>query len=52
MGTPLAGLHTKERFFEQGECLAQGMTVREAAAERSERVVQPSLPGRLHRLQK
>ncbi len=31
-GTPLSGLHSKERFFEQGECLAQGMTVREAAA--------------------
>lgn len=31
-GTPLAGLHSKERFFEQGECLAQGLTVREAAA--------------------
>ena len=30
-GTPLAGLHSKERFFEQGECLANGMTVREAA---------------------
>lgn len=30
-GTPLAGLHSKERFFEQGECLAKGMTVREAA---------------------
>lgn len=30
-GTPLAGLHSKERFFQQGECLAKGMTVREAA---------------------
>jgi transposase-like protein len=30
-GTPLAGLHGKERFFQQGECLAKGMTVREAA---------------------
>lgn len=30
-GTPLAGLHSKERFFQQGECLVQGMTVREAA---------------------
>lgn len=28
-GTPLAGLHSKERFFQQGECLAKGMTVRE-----------------------
>ena len=32
-GTPLAGLHHKERFFQQGDCLALGMTVREAAAE-------------------
>ena len=32
-GTPLAGLHSKERFFQQGDCLAQGLTVREAAAE-------------------
>lgn len=32
-GTPLAGLHSKERFFKQGDCLAQGLTVREAAAE-------------------
>lgn len=30
-GTPLAGLHHKERFFQQGECLAKGLTVREAA---------------------
>lgn len=29
--TPLAGLHHKERFFQQGECLAKGLTVREAA---------------------
>ena len=49
---PLAGLYAKELCFEQGGCLAQGMTVREAAAEHSERVVQPCLPGRLHRLQK
>ncbi len=32
-GTPLAGLHSKERFFQQGDCLAKGLTVREAAAE-------------------
>jgi transposase-like protein len=32
-GTPLARLRHKERFYQQGECLAQGMTVREAAAE-------------------
>ena len=32
-GTPLAGLHSKERFFKQGECLVKGLTVREAAAE-------------------
>jgi transposase-like protein len=32
-GTPLAGLHSKERFFQQGACLAEGLTVREAAAE-------------------
>jgi transposase-like protein len=31
-GTPLAKLHQKERFFQQGECLAKGMTVRDAAA--------------------
>ena len=31
-GTPLAKLHSKERFFQQGECLAKGMTVRDAAA--------------------
>ncbi len=31
-GTPLAGLHSKERFFQQGDCLAQGLTVRAAAA--------------------
>lgn len=30
-GTPLAGLHHKERFFQQGECLAKGLTVRQAA---------------------
>lgn len=30
-GTPLAGLHHKERFFQQGDCLAKGLTVREAA---------------------
>lgn len=30
-GTSLAGLHHKERFFQQGDCLAKGMTVREAA---------------------
>jgi transposase-like protein len=32
-GTPLARLRHKERFYQQGECLAQGLTVREAAAE-------------------
>ena len=32
-GTPLAGLHRKERFFQQGACLAEGLTVRQAAAE-------------------
>lgn len=32
-GTPLAHLRHKERFYKQGECLAQGLTVREAAAE-------------------
>jgi transposase-like protein len=31
-GTPLAHLRHKERFYQQGECLAQGLTVREAAA--------------------
>ena len=31
-GTPLAKLHSKERFFQQGECLAKGLTVRDAAA--------------------
>jgi transposase-like protein len=32
-GTPLAGLHSKERFFQQGDCLAKGLTVRQAAEE-------------------
>ncbi len=31
-GTPLAHLRHKARFYQQGECLAQGLTVREAAA--------------------
>lgn len=30
-GTPLAGLRHMERFLQQGDCLAKGMTVREAA---------------------
>lgn len=32
-GTPLAGLHRKDRFHLQADCLARGLTVREAAAE-------------------
>lgn len=30
-GTPLAGLHSKERFYKVGQCLADGLTVRESA---------------------
>lgn len=31
--TPLSRLRAKERFFQQGECLARGLSVRAAAAE-------------------
>jgi len=31
-GTPLSGLRHKERFFQQGECLVQRLSVRAAAA--------------------
>ena len=30
-GTPLSGLHRKDRWLAHGECLAEGLTVREAA---------------------
>lgn len=32
-GTALTGLHHKERLFEQGKCLVEGMTVRDSAAQ-------------------
>jgi transposase-like protein len=36
-GTPLTKLHNKERLFEQGECLAKGMTVRPNLGQRADR---------------
>ncbi len=30
-GTPLSGLHHKEKWLEYGDCLAEGMTIRQSA---------------------